>query len=416
MAAKLRYGVRMSRWAAAVVALTCLVHPRLAFTQDSRIASLEQQRQKKAAALKRYVPGRIEKALLYVERENPLRKIAPYNGFFVRYGYQSKPVGSGIGASAGFRHDLFDRRARVLVEGGGTWRGYWMTRGDFSLPYLADDRIELGVELSKWHNPEEDFFGLGVTSLESDRVNYLFDRREAQGRAIARPFDGFSAGGRLGYMNVDVGPGTDTRFPSIEQRFDNSEAPGLIAQPNYLYGELFAAMDHRDQPGNPRAGGYYALVWRRYADQDFDRYSFRFLDADLQHFVPFFDKKRVFALRAHLMDASPGDGQVTPFYFRPTVGGADSLRSVRDYRFRDNSAFIVNLEYRWEAFSGLDMALFADGATVAARAADLALGDLEHALGIGFRFNTFRSVFLRVDAGLFGTEAPKLYIRFNKVF
>ena len=35
------------------------------------------------------------------------------NGFFVRYGYHEKLVGSGIGLGGGYRHDLFDRRARI---------------------------------------------------------------------------------------------------------------------------------------------------------------------------------------------------------------------------------------------------------------------------------------------------------------
>lgn len=406
----------MLRWAAAAGALALLGSPAALFAQDSRTATLEQRRREKAAELRPYAPGRIERALLYMERENPLKKFAPRNGFFVQYGYAGKPIGSGIGASAGFRHDLLDRRARVLADAGGTWRHYSIVRGDFSLPYLAHDRVELGVEVSDWHNPQEDFFGLGMGSREGDRVNFLFDRRELQGRAVVMPVPGLRAGARFGRMDISVGAGRDPRYPSIERHFSDADAPGLAAQPNFSYGELFAAMDHRDQPGNPSAGGFYGVTWRRYSDRDFDRYSFRLLDADLQQFLPMLDKKRVIALRARLTAATADAGQVTPFYFRPTLGGGDSLRSVRDFRFRDNSALLLSAEYRWEAFSGLDMALFADGGTVAARTKDIDLADLEHAFGVGFRFNTFRSVFLRLDVGLFGVEAPRLYIKFNKAF
>lgn len=406
----------MLRRTAAIAALALITSPAFLSAQDSRTASLEQQRREKAAQLRSYQPGKIEKALLFIEREDPLRKIAPRNGFFVRYGYAGKPIGSGIGASAGFRHDLFERRARVLAQAGATWRRYRMVRGDFSLPYLAGDRVELGIEASDWHNPQEDFFGLGASSSKSDRVSFLFDRRELQARAVVRPHRGLQAGVRFGRMDVSVGPGRDPRFPSIERRFGEADAPGLSEQPDFSYGELFAAMDHRDQPGNPRAGGYYGVTWRQYSDRDFGRYSFRVLDTDVQHFLPIFDKKRVVALRGRLMTTTADAGQLTPFYFRPTVGGSDTLRSVRDFRFRDNNALAINVEYRWEAFSGLDMALFADGGKVAARAADLDLGDLEHAYGIGFRFNTHRSVFLRLDVGIFGAETPRLFVKFNKVF
>lgn len=406
----------MLRRTAAAAALAFSVVPACLFAQDSRTASLEQRRRDKAAQLKPYQPGKIERALLYIEREDPLRKIAPRNGFFVEYGYAGKPIGSGIGASAGFRHDLFGRRARVLAQAGTTLRRYRMVKGDFSLPYLAGDRMELGVEASDWHNPQEDFFGLGPASSEGDRVSFLFDRRELQARAVAKPIPGLQAGVRFGRMHVSVGAGTDPRFPSIERRFRDADAPGLARQPDFSYGDLFALMDRRDQPGNPRAGGYYGVAWRQYSDGGFDRYGFRVLDADVQHFLPIFDKKRVIALRGRLMTTTADAGQITPFYFRPTVGGSDSLRSARDFRFRDNNALAINLEYRWEAFSGLDMALFADGAQVAARVADLDLGDLEHAYGIGFRFNTHRSVFLRLDVGLFGAETPRLFVKFNKAF
>jgi hypothetical protein len=402
--------------AATALALWPFANPTPAYAQDSRAATLEQQRAAKAAQLQPYQPGKIEKALLYVEREDPLRKISPYNGFFVEYGYTGRPVGAGIGASAGYRHDLFDRRARVLVEGGATLRGYRMVRGDFSLPYLARDRVELGLEVGDWHNPQEDFFGLGPGSLADDRVNFLYDRRDIQGRAVLKPVRGVRTGLRHGRLDTSLGSGTDKRFPSLEQRFGEPDAPGLTDQPDFSYTDLFASADYRDQPGNPRAGGYYGLIWRRHADRDFDRYSFRLLDADLQQFFPIFDKKRVIAVRGRIATTEADAGQTVPFYLMPTLGGSDSLRSVADYRFRDNNVLSINLEYRWEAFSGLDMALFTDWGKVAARAADLDFADLERAYGIGFRFNTFKSVFLRIDAALAGADTPRFFIKFGKAF
>jgi surface antigen Omp85-like protein len=402
--------------AATALALWPLASPPAVFGQDSREATLEQQRAARAAQLQPYRPGKIEKALLYVEREDPLRKISPYNGFFAAYGYTGKPVGSGLGASVGYRHDLFDRRARVLVEGGATLRGYRRVRGDFSLPYLARDRVEVGLEVSDWHNPQEDFYGLGPGSLDSDRVDFLYDRRETQGRAVLKPVPGLQAGVRYGRLDASIGSGTDKRYPSLEQRFGEADAPGLTDQPDFSYTDLFASADYRDQPGNPRAGGYYGLMWRRYADRDFDRYGFGLLHADLQQFFPIFDKKRVIAVRGRITTTAAGAGQTVPFYLRPTLGGGDSLRSVAEYRFRDNNVLSINLEYRWEAFSGLDMAVFTDWGKVAPRAADLDLADIERAYGIGFRFNTFKSVFLRIDAALAGADTPRFFFKFSKAF
>ena len=404
------------RIAAAAAFAAALVSPAAVSAQDSRTASLEKLRAEKAQTLHPYQPGTIEKALLFIEREDPLRKIAPRNGFFVEYGYTGKPVGSGIGLGAGFRHDLFDRRARAVVEAGATWRHNRMVRGDFSMPSLAGGRLELGVEGIDRHDPEEDFYGLGAASLERDRVNFLFDRRELQGRAVVHPGGGLHVGSRLGRLNPKVGAGRDSRFPSIEERFNDADAPGLAEQPDYTYRDVFAFVDRRDQPGNPRGGGYYGATWRRYSDQDFDRYSFRVFDADLEQFIPIFDKKRVFAFRGRVVSMDAAAGQIVPFYFRPTLGGSDSMRSARDYRFRDTQMLALNAEYRWEAFSGLDMALFTDFGKVASRRSDLDFSDLERAYGIGFRFNTYQSVFLRLDLAFAGGATPRLFIKFSKAF
>jgi outer membrane protein assembly factor BamA len=404
-----------------IVAVPCLAlalaaSSTPAFAQDTRVASLEQQRAEKAKQVQPYRPGRIEKLLLYIEREDPLGKLSPHDGFFVRYGYTGKPLGAGTGLSAGYRHDLFGRRARVLVEAGASIRKYRMVRGDFSLPYLARDRFEVGLEASYRHDPQEDFYGPGSDSLESNRVSFLYNRTELQGRAIFRPLRAVQLGTRFGRVNPEVGAGRDSRFPSIEQRFGDADAPGLAAQPDFAHVGLFGIIDHRDEPGNPRDGGYYGLVWRRYSDLDLDRHNFQGFSADLQRFIPIFDKKRVFALRGRVVTTSPEAGQTVPFYMQPTLGGNDSVRSVADFRFRDNNALAINVEYRWEATSWLDMALFTDWGKTAARAGDLDLSDLERAYGIGFRINSSKTVFFRADIAIGGGEAPQFFLKFNKAF
>ena len=85
------------------------------------------------------------------------------------------------------------------------------------------------------------------------------------------------------------------------------------------------------------------------------------------------------------------DGQAVPFYLQPTLGGSTTLRSLSEYRFRDDNLLYLNAEYRWEAFSIMDMALFTDLGQVAADAADLDWRNLTHAYGIGFRFNTYEN-------------------------
>src|SRR4030095_9787502 len=99
----------------------------------------------------------------------------------------------------------------------------------------------------------------------------------------------------------------------------------------------------------------------------------------------FWNKRRVIALRAKSTLTQTDPGQEVPFFMEPTLGGSEDLRGYREYRFRDRNMVVVNAEYRWEAFSGLDIALFADAGQVASRANDLRVSNMKTSAGFGFR-------------------------------
>jgi outer membrane protein assembly factor BamA len=107
---------------------------------------------------------------------------------------------------------------------------------------------------------------------------------------------------------------------------------------------------------------------------------------------------------------------VVPFYAMPTLGGSTTLRGFREFRFRDKNLFMLNGEYRWEAFSGMDMALFADWGDVAPTWDDIDWRHLKVDYGIGFRFNTFKSVFLRFDIARSKQEGTRLVTSFSGAF
>lgn len=401
---------------AAAGLLLILLTASTALSQETRSAQLERERAEKAKRLEPYEPTKLEAFVIQAEEGRLRRLISPHNGFFAEYGYTHKPVGSGIGFGGGWRHDLFDRHARVVLEAGASFRRYHMLRADFSLPRLADGKVELGVEAVHRRQPQDDFYGLGLNTRKDMRVSYLFEGREIEGRAILRPRSWLEIGTRIGQLHPSLDAGRDERFPSIEELFDDISAPGLSTQSDYRYIEAFAAADHRDEPGNARAGGYYTVAWRKYNDEDLGRYSFRFFDAHARHFFPIFDKKRVFALQAALLSTAPDEGHDVPFFMQPYLGGGHTLRSVADYRFRDRAVFHFNIEYRWEAFAALDMALFTDFGTVAPRVSDIDLGDLERGYGIGFRFNTPAAVFFRIDIATGAGEGTRYYFKFSNAF
>src|SRR5262245_55455891 len=308
------------RLTALLLATILFLLPTIVLAQATRVETLEQQRAERARQLDTYKPGRLEKLFLNADDGRLQRLIAPHNGFYAGYGYAYKPSGAGFALGGGFRHDLFDRRARVVFEAGESFRNYHMVRGHFFLPRLASGRLEVGVEGVYRHQPHDDYYGPGPDSRSEDRVSFLYKDQEFQGRAIATLRPWLSVGTRLARLAPKIRSGTDDRFPSIEQVFDDQAAPGLNEQPAFLYGEGFAEVDYRDETGHTRAGGLYSLKFRKYSDRDFDRYSFRSVDLTLRQYIPIFDKKRVFALQLAMIGTDATDGHEVPFYMQPTLG------------------------------------------------------------------------------------------------
>ena len=75
----------------------------------------------------------------------------------------------------------------------------------------------------------------------------------------------------------------------------------------------------------------------------------------------------------------------------------------------------MNAEYRWEAFTGMDMALFFDAGKVAPKASQINFHDLEGSAGVGFRFNVKNNVFLRLDVAA-SHERTMVWLVFGHVF
>ncbi|HET8550436.1 MAG TPA: BamA/TamA family outer membrane protein, partial [Bryobacteraceae bacterium] len=100
---------------------------------------------------------------------------------------------------------------------------------------------------------------------------------------------------------------------------------------------------------------------------------------------------------------------------QPTVGGSDDVRGFLPYRFHDNNMLVLNGEYRWEIFTGLDGALFYDAGKVFPKRSQLTFHDLEGSAGFGFRLNVGNTVFMRIDVG-FSHEGAQVWLKFKDLF
>jgi outer membrane protein assembly factor BamA len=262
--------------------------------------------------------------------------------------------------------------------------------------------------------PQEDFFGLGPDSREEDRSNYAIRDTFVRATGGFRAGRTFSAGVNVGYLDPVLGAGTDTRMPSTTDLFDPSTLPGFSGLPAFTTFEPWVELKTIDRPYNEMSGGWYRFSFSRYNDRDLDAFSFNRWDVDLRQYFAFFEGSRTIALRAVASSAEADTGHQIPFYLQPTLGGAQTLRGYRSFRFRDESALLLQAEYRWRINELIAGALFYDTGAVARRLGDI--GRLERNYGIGMRVGGRNGVTFRTDLAFGGSDGMLLLMRFDDVF
>jgi outer membrane protein assembly factor BamA len=357
----------------------------------SRAAQVRQMRETKALNLKEPTRPFLEKALYEFKERRVLEQFQEgWYGFHPLLG--GMPTGAGFAVGTAYEKGNFGASAQVSLN------GYRKYEASLSIPNLPTDRLAGEVRVTHRDFPEERFFGIGRQSDTGDRSTYHLRDTAYEGRLSYRLTDHVTAGALGGWLASDV-----------ESAWTTGEAL------SYLQGGAFLEFDYRDEPENPRAGGHYTVDWTSFQNRGLRQYGFGRYHIEVRQYFPFFNQRRGIAVRARTVLTQTAPTQDVPFHLMPTLGGGDDLRGFDEFRFRDRNLVILNAEYRWEAFSGLDMALFVDAGQVAARARDFDLDNFKTAVGFGFRFNTAKSVFLRADIG-FSEEGARLFLKFSRAF
>jgi outer membrane protein assembly factor BamA len=363
----------------------------------------------------------IERGLYWYDNQYLLAKLsAGWKG--IRIGGGDFPAGAGMKFGVAFDKTLtsadadpeFPNQVGLTARGAYSTRGYARVSAGVNARNLGGEPIDIGVFGQYTEFPQEDYFGVGMDSLESARTNYLLDTVETGGTVHWRPSK-LEFGAGASYVSPRVGQGTDTRFPSTEELFSPATTPGLGTQTDFMKAELSAAVDWRDNPSMPHVGGRYAVAVAKFDDRDLAQFDFHRIGVSLSQYVPLWNRYRVLALRAEGVFTDADSDQSVPFYSNPTLGGARNLRGFREFRYRDENALLLGAEYRWQAWWALDGALFVDAGTVARSRRDLSVGDMEVTYGIGFRFHSNSALVGRLDLA-FSREGFIPLLRFEHVF
>jgi hypothetical protein len=383
----------------------------------TRVEEIEQARRDKQARL---WPER-ESPL--VDQVNQLMERGLLDGFESGKGANGWQIilggmrsGQGMSAGVGYRRsDFWRERIDWRLTARATPQLATMLDFEMDSKFLRTERSFLKFYGKYESSPQMDYYGQGMGSQMDDRSSYRLEDISFDFNAGVEIFKDFRAGITGGVLGVHTGSGKRSGFPSTDEIFDSETAPGLGEDTTYVRWGGFLYYDWRDYRGGPKSGGVYGVRFRQSSDRELMKYSFKQTELEFQQYSPYFNKTRTIAMRLAVVLSFPTEGDFVPIYSQPTIGGNDNLRGFDRYRFYDNHSILVSVEHRWYAFSGLDMALFADGGKVVGRKADIDFTDLKYSGGIGFRARIRNAVVMRVDFA-YGSEGFRFMWTFSDIY
>jgi hypothetical protein len=381
---------------------------------STRAAQIESAREQKAASLALDKPQGLEHALdVFEEKEIVRRFTEGIAGFRVHLG--GLVTGSGFAAGPEYYRHLLHDQVTFRTSLRASLRKYYLMDAELSAQHLAEDHAFVRLYAVHFDYPDMDYYGPGPNSKKTGRSDFLLESTQFEFRGGIQPINHLRFGGVAKYLMENVSQGRDDAYASANRIYTEQSTPGLENQSNFLQGGGFIQYDWRDSAGAPRSGGNYLAEFSDFSDMRRDAYSFDELHLEVQQYLPFFNRRRVIALRGRILATDPHAGNRVPFYLQPTLGGSDDLRGYRPFRFYDNNSAVLNGEYRWEVFSGLDMALFVDAGQVFDRWERINFRQMNTDYGFGFRFSVHNDVFLRIDTG-FSNEGFAIWFKFSNVF
>jgi hypothetical protein len=355
--------------------------------QDTRAESIAAQQAEKATALQSYQPDALEQkldrldGLLFVKRDvySFIGSVYPGGGLAFGPGYRRRVAETG----------KFDTHAAW------SWKNYKAAETALSLPRVAAGRLTVALQASWLDAPDMAFYGTGIDSRSGDRTGFSYTTKSAgiSGRVQVAPH--VAVGGGLDVVAAD------TRFLDassvVAASFSRTAAAAQAINPTYRRTQAFAEVDTRTSPGYTRRGGLYRVDFTAHHQTNGDAFSFQRFDAEVRQFVPLLRENWVIALRGLASTTTAAAGQDVPYFLLPDLGGSHTLRGYSAWRFRDRNRLLVNAEYRWTAGPFVDMALFLDAGTAAARFRDLDSQTLKKSYGIGMSLHTPASTAIRIE-------------------
>jgi hypothetical protein len=383
------------------------VLPAAAETTAEEIDRLRKQKQQ---SLKPETLPWLHRTILYFRDNKIAEKITyGFKGVRPRFGTLGPGSGFGLGVEY-FRPNLGNDRFSVRSSVTGSLQRFFMVDGEFEARRIAGKGF---VNLLAFHrfSPSIDFYGEGPNSSLANLSTYALEENNAQA-TLGWQFTRRLRAGVLGrYLIPNAVTSVNPNRRPVESVFDRSQLPGIGAEEPYVETGAFVELAPNTELGAPPGGNRAAVRWSHYSARETGRASFSRLEGFGERTHLFLNQQRAIVVRARTVLTMPRDGAIVPFYLQPQLGGFDELRGFAGRRFYDNNLVSGTLEYQWQIFTGISLALFADTGKVFPRWDDWSLGGLEHSYGFGVRFGQGGLAAGRFDVA-FSREGAQFWVVF----
>jgi hypothetical protein len=373
--------------AGAIVTIALALSPAAADAQQTRAELIAAAQARKARELKPYEPSKAEQVAGDIQK----RLLSTPQGLYPWF--DSVYSGGGFTLGAGYRRFFGDA---VFWETRGLFSAKSYKLIEFAVDSMNTPRILNPRFAAGWRDATQvAFYGIGSATTVEGRSNFEMQQGYASVGARVQGRGPLFADVGLRFDDYTLKQGRGSS-PSIEQVYTPASAPGLGDSPSYLRTTLSGGLDSRPSPGYARRGGLYAVSYDVFADQSNGGYSFEILQGEIVQHVPILRENWVVSVHA-VAKTTVDDEDTVPYFLMPSLGSGSTLRAYPSWRFRDRHSLLLSGEWRWMPSMFLDVALFYDAGTVAARREDLNLSGLHHNWGLGFRFHSPLATPLRIE-------------------
>lgn len=267
--------------------------------------------------------------------------------------------------------------------------------------YFVTGKVEL------IHFPEY-FYGIGNSTIESERSKYTFNTYIAQVKALRLITNKTFLGINLSKQKLE------TFYDETQEVFKKStNIPGINGYNYCSVGPTFL-YDSRDDLLTARKGAYLeaSYQWAKGIMSNEMPMNFTHFSLDFRKFFGL-KKYGVLAIQG-LADFTYG---YVPYRAMPSLGGPKLLRGYYYGRFRDNQLLLSNLEYRSPLYKRLGMAAFIGTGKVGNSFNNLMVNQWHWAYGAGLRYQISKTDRATVRADIArGSDSYGIYLFFAEAF